>query len=1143
MSARVTAKLFNGSNGLLVYRASRLEALVPPMLSLLAAVPASGKHLLVKQTVLVAHAGMRRWLTDEVAKLRHAQDGSAAIVADLDLVLFSTWMDRLAQQVLSKHAVAVEAYRHGTLRWTVFDVLGSVATPLKDLDDDQRRMQVADRLAGLFSQYMIYRPDWLATWERGEKVVIVDDSNPMSFVGDVWREVFKRIKLPYRSQVQKELVERIANGAATEGDGQDAEAIVHVFGVNHMSAGDLRLLEAIAQHRIVVMYVPDPSAQRWQEVNASQRAAMSLKRDAELTEDERQALELDLLDAEHPLLAKWARLGQHFFARLESVDAAFDTRHHLDQAKFEVDAANEPATRLEAVQESIRQYDASLLTKEFVGDRSLLVHACHTPLRELEVLRNSLLDALANDPALRPEDILVVAPQIGEYAALIPAVFGKPGDRTSVLQYTMNDVPLARSHALVEWLQTLLGVPSERITAVKVLQLLRNPSVLRALKLNETQVEDVAEFFADNNIAWGFDAEDRLAHGVPLRKTNTLAWGFDRLMTAQVFGASRSFDDGKVFDNVMAAESKYRSGATNFEWAGALDTLIVKLFGINEFAKSKHTVPQWLDKLSSLFDALVSVDDKDEKAVTVWREINNALNSLREEVGDHSPSLSYAAMHDLLSAKLERLESGEFIGGNGVTFAGMVPQRSIPFKMIAVLGLNAGDFPRASQEDGLDLMLRFPRVGDREVRMDDRYLFLETIMSARSRLHLSYVGESASDGKERNPALPLAELMDELPKSADGGKGAWFVKHPLQPFDFKYFTAEPTGELVSFDRPPARVEIAAAKAKRPRVSDAVKAVRALEPIDINDVVTYYRDPAKYIASQRYDQFEVVDVDTTSSLEIEPLDPGFSPMLRMNWQLFQALLFGDLTSLSTTEAPEWLSANGMVPTGALLLESWEPAAKDAKDAFDAMRLQGLNKEMLSTLIDLDLGSVRLAGRVNAYTDGANQLHVVTPAFKAGASVAKLTFKDLLPPFIQWAALRLQNADRKRSVKLHTATTKGNTKWAAAINGWDELYTNGEVELDELRNHLRDAVLFFAASDRLYFPKTSWQATQKPDDVMTAWIGGDYSKGELDYSPRMQLLFGDLDLSFHSDDRDALIEDAKFLRNVLNFSSAIDKDEKP
>ena len=83
-------------------------------------------------------------------------------------------------------------------------------------------------------------------------------------------------------------------------------------------------------------------------------------------------------------------------------------------------------------------------------------------------------------------------------------------------------------------------------------------------------------------------------------------------------------------------------------------------------------------------------------------------------------------------------------------------------------------------------MARHARIGDRDTRSDDRYLFLETLMAARSRLHLSYHCEGAQDARPRNPAAPLAELMAFLDARL-GAERAWYVKHPLQPFDARYF--------------------------------------------------------------------------------------------------------------------------------------------------------------------------------------------------------------------------------------------------------------------------------------------------------------------------------------------------------------------
>lgn len=60
-----------------------------------------------------------------------------------------------------------------------------------------------------------------------------------------------------------------------------------------------------------------------------------------------------------------------------------------------------------------------------------------------------------------------------------------------------------------------------------------------------------------------------------------------------------------------------------------------------------------------------------------------------------------------------------------------------------------------------------PQKGDRAKRDDDRYLFLEALLSAQDVFYISYIGQSQKDGKERLPSILLSQLLDIINDSLE----------------------------------------------------------------------------------------------------------------------------------------------------------------------------------------------------------------------------------------------------------------------------------------------------------------------------------------------------------------------------------------
>ena len=1114
----MTNRSASGSNetgtvetGIVVYRASRLEALLDPLEKFLQEFPPA--QVLAPQTLIAAHPGMKYWLVGALAR-RRARGG---IVANLRILLASSWLDELAQSLLGNAAIALAAYRREPLRWRIHGLLETsdapeVATYLRGSDAPRRRFQLADRLAGLYTQYMVYRPDWLRAWQDGRA------AGPASFQADVWRQLRLQIAAPHRAERLTELVGEIERRG---GDGSHNEPL-HVFGLSHLAPAELHVLRAVARHRLVILYVPDPCREYWGGLRGERAQLQALAR---LPID--QELQHNLLQLDHPLLASWGRMGQHFVLALNEGEDQIrvDTRHWEDR----IDApASSPL--LIKLQESVRRLhdDAGLLTPRTLlhvdarADASLRIHACHTRLRELEVLRDALLMAMQHQPDLQPADIVVMAPDIHSYLPLVPAIFGEAGRHGGVLPYHFADVAMARSHPVFDAFLSVLRMPSARITAAEVIDLLQVPVLARTLGIDVDEVEKIADGLRAARVAWGLDAEFRGYFDVPEIDEHTFAWGMDRMLAGHVFGVPDDPQASPVFDGLWPLAHAQAIGA---DALGALDRLLIELAALNQDSRQPRAASAWVTRLLALLDRLfgaATASDEDRDALAQLRGCVLDLGT-ETAAAEVDPELDFSVVRDLLNTRLASAPAHQRLLLGGITFCGMVPQRAIPFRMIAVLGLNEGDYPRAPSDAGLDLMQKQRRLGDRDVRDDDRYLFLETLMAAREFLHLSYIGERVRDARACNPAAPLAELMQFLDGCAaiDPQQSKlprpWLVKHPLQPFDPRYFDGRDAA-LMAFSRNwlPAQTPVVE---HRPESMAALSTIASTAVVSISRLQSFYKDPARAVANG--DLLIRLDALEDGRLaESEALDARADAIDRIGRQLLlHALKFG--APLPET-APDSLRLTGLLPAGRMGEQAYARERAVAQGALDAAKdfacLRNGLPDKVPVLIDRELAGRRWQGRLDrVYASSEGWLLFdVFPQKKLDA----LSFKERIPLFIEWLLLQLHlGSDRQRiEVCLLCAPDGGKSKpsplpnWVAALNDIDASIraadADGDSEQlqaihDDLEARLDD-LLRLAEQARAhglrYFPQTSWAAlSDDPDAVGKAWSGSDHGIGERDYAP--------------------------------------------
>ncbi|HTA64655.1 MAG TPA: exodeoxyribonuclease V subunit gamma, partial [Xanthomonadaceae bacterium] len=1115
---------------------------------------------LAPQVVIAAHPGMRQWLLGALARKR----GVGGIVANLDVVLPGTWLDRQAERILGEGCIATLDYRREVLRWRIHAALGGlhdarIDAYLRGHDVARRRFQLADRLARIYTQYLVYRPDWLQAWAGGR-----DPVGDSGFHLPLWRELRASIGAPHRGERLARLTAAFVDAAIAHDDEP-----LHVFGLSHMAPSELAVLRAVARHRLVVLYVPDPCREFWGGLRGERSRLRELvARDADGLENEAVFREHG-----HPLLASWGRLGQHFLLALDDSEAAIDERHYLDKPE----AAIEPANRLQRVQESIRRAEPALIaSREDAAvqrvDRSLRIHACHTRLRELEVLRDALLRELDERADLKPSDILVMAPNIGAYAPLLPAVFGEAGAATGPLPYHLADVAIANTHPLFGAFARLLDLPRSRMTAPEVVDLLGVPQIADRFSLSSGDVETIAGWLANGRIHWSLDAAFRERFDVPPIAEHSFAWGMDRMLAGYAMGA---IDDGDVVhlaDGTAIAPLAGIAGP-QAEALGALDAALVEFARWCELGARPLRAGAWAGLLEKRFDAVFRVDPQDAAAREAGVQLRRAIRGVADEPGQCGldPELEFAVVREVLRERMAATPERQAFLAGGATFCGMVPQRAIPFRVIAVLGLDDGVFPRTDGDGGLDLIGRHHRMGDRDVRSDDRYLFLQTLMSARDALHLSWIGQDVHDGQPRNPAAPLAELLATLdaaaglaPDTADiddasGGmhRRPWLVRHPLQPYDARYFDGSDPA-LFSYRIDFAQMDPVAQAAKAGAADAGIAAfmaTRAAAPVadgdsvSLADVLAYFRDPAKQFLTRRMN----VRLDALADDRLddsESLEAKVDAIENLARRLFLDAAARGEHALSDTP-PEWLRSCGLLPPGRLGDDAWAKEAEKVDalleniEAYPAFA-SGLPRRAAQPSARR-IGDWRIEGELPRACETRDARWIID-AFP-GKREDQLDFRQRIGLFIEWGLLRLDDPCGEREVRLCLPCAGTKHGWQDAINAWDVRFVAAARERDQaalaamavdLRSRLLELFDHWRAAQsdpRWYFPKTSWAAASGPEDMTIAWqgSGGSYgSVGERDYAPGYaKLLAGmaGLDATWLQDE--ALSDSANRLRALIEL----------
>ncbi|KPA15278.1 exonuclease V subunit gamma [Candidatus Magnetomorum sp. HK-1] len=935
-----------------IYQSNKTEKLLDKLAEILRT-PLSNP--LAPETIIVQSKGMERWISLQLAeRMECCANIEFPFPNGFVRSLFAELMPDIDQ---SFNKDKPQEFDVDVMTWKLMQCISKhlendAFAPLANylIDDvilDLKKLQLCERIADTFDQYVIFRPEMIDSWEKKQ------DNHWQAIL---WRALSENVSDLHDARLGQMAMKRLFDN---NNNSKPFKERFFVFGISAIPKFHTQLLIALSHICDVHIFLLNPSQEYWGEIRSKKEIArIHFKTSPDLEEDL-------FLEEGHPLLASMGKLGRDFFNMLYG----FMDNHYIQmdfKDCFEPVSAKNLLTSVQAQMLELNSEMEKSTIHVAPEDHSIAVHSCHSPMREVEVLYDQLLHMFENDPSLSPRDVLVMTPDIETYAPLIQAVFDHP-DRHTAIPYSITDRNRRKESQIIDAFLMILDLPGSRLEAGQMLSILECPAVARRFNIASTDMPLINHWVEETRIRWGESGEYRTQFGMGAYPENTWRYALDRLL----LGYAMPGEKDHPFCSILpydAIEGQTAALVGHFvQWAETIFKTVKAL-------DSTKTIIEWVQIFNTVLDDCFLPQDVEDIQIIAIRDILHRLEQISNKLGQenntfnlNNMSISFSAIKWYLSHTLEKPRSHMgFLSGH-VTCCAMLPMRAIPFKVICMIGLNDLTYPRRDRSPNFDLIAQNPKAGDRSIRNDDRYIFLEALISARKRLYISYVGQSITDNALRPPSVLISELLDYLDDhfvfSNGNSRESLITYHRLQAFHQAYFNDKNILFSYSSDNCNAAKELIA-RTKQTEVPFLSKPFPEVveNKISLTELLTFFRNPIQYFFNHR---LGLVLTDRVRTLERrEPFNIEGLEKYNLKNDLLDILLENDAPYAFLDQ----IRAKGILPLG----EVGRVAYIDVIDELKQMskKIQHLIKDPLPDItLDIKIDGIQLFGNIqNCYQEG-------------------------------------------------------------------------------------------------------------------------------------------------------------------------------
>lgn len=800
----------------------------------------SYKNPFSKHTIVTQSSGMSRWITLNISqKLGISTNINYYFPYKLLLELYS----------LIKNEELKYYYNNNLMTFTIYYILNNTNFVEKHnvLEKFIHKISVNDgnlikfshQLATMYEKYIQYRPNWIREWNQDRLVKLANDNfNHQIWQKDLWNTLKSYILKPDLVEIL-DIIKKDFNKLALPEN--HPLKTIHFFGISHLPPFYIELLKLIdnSNQIDVFYYYQTPSVEYYADQNKTTS-----------------------------LLGSFAKSGKDFFdilnqnfnlsydeASLSLVDDIATKNNLLNYIKYDL---------LKCVERKLESshfndlFDTKSINKD---DKSIEILSNYNNIREIEVVYDKILEILSNDPDCKPDDIIVMSPNINDYSDYIEAVFANDKYR---IPYVVADKSILYENQIFTLLIQLLSIYESRFTIVDIWDLIKNEYIKSHFNLNETDLLFIDNLFDKTNFRWGLNGEFKKKFGLETTEENTLHHSLFQMflgycispdlldnISNSIFNTNRS---NLVYENTYYIPFDDTEGECVNSYSKLLN-FISKLQKLYYNLLVSHTIDEWIEILDEIRNNFLPVETHN-----TYNSIIQNISKLKElnlpEI--YNTPFPIQMLKTLIQTILNQTSTTNRFLQNGITFCSLIPMRSIPFKYIFLIGMNIDKFPKESTIPEFDLIKSNPQLGDKTQADDDKYIFLETLLASKEKLVISYQGRDEITNENKQISSTIDELLNyintyyQLPDGINDIRKIILTEYPLQGFSKHYFEKE--SHLSTYQN---KYYYIAKSIYSSDIKDVnSKALKINQPIDENnleidleELIRFFKNPTQYFVNK------------------------------------------------------------------------------------------------------------------------------------------------------------------------------------------------------------------------------------------------------------------------------------------------------
>ncbi|OQY01107.1 MAG: exodeoxyribonuclease V subunit gamma [Desulfobacteraceae bacterium 4572_130] len=1007
------------------------------------------KDPFVLEWICVQSRGMKQWISLEIAK-------KFGICANISYFFPKDIIEKIFISLNCMDDLKISLNKD-ILLWKIMGLLPEliklpefqgIKNYIKDDNTGIRLFQVSEKIAQIFDNYQVYRPKMILKWQENNENYGIKESSDL-WQPILWKKIVDHNVYNHIALGTKYFFENIKKKQLIKSLSKKLPQRISFFGISFLPPVFLKVLEQTSNYIEINFFLFSPCNQFWGYITSEkQREKISLKK-AEINISQ----EDFYLEQGNPLLASMGMSGKNFHLLVENIDC-YEPFSDLWQ-----DPIFESKTMLSYIQSDILNLVHRKKNKDKVpvkipdNDRSIFIHCCYSPMREVQVLKDQLLNLFQENPDLKPDDIIVMVPDINCYNSYIETVFSIE----EKIPFTINDrTKKSDSETFVTFLQ-ILRASKTRLNLNEVINILSRKSVGLKFNILDHNLKFIHKISQKAGICWGIDSNHRKFHGFPEFHENTWEFGLQRLM----LGYAMPEKHDSLFWGILPLES-YEGNEIQILGRFALfyNTLCECLKNLAGSRTRHKTFDHWVEVFKEILFSMID-NNKDNKED--YKYILDTLEDIKTKADNamYFNEISFETALAFLEQRIEITESYSTFFTGGVIFCNLVPMRSVPFKVVALMGMDDLSFPRKNISESFDLIKKYPKTGDRIIKYEEKYLFLEALLCARQNFLITYTGMNIKD----NSIIPCSSVINELIETINDSfifseKYNVVINHPLQPYNDKYFMEKSRPQFFSFSKHYKKI---AQIIRKKNYKKHIKKDFILNPLNnlskeeyfitIDDLISFFRMPVEYMMKNRlgiiFPKYHDYSNDR-EPIEIHGLE---------NYFLGQSLLEKMLKKKSENIKDFYIyfKALGMLPHGKKGEIEFKETAENVKFLYNKA-VSHISGDIKKIPLNIKINNTYITGNIGNISKHSRHKVIF----------AKPSFKIILKAWINHVFLNAVTNDRKYSTFLTLRSLRDK-----ANKGAETIYFKPIKH--ECKSILSDIIdLFWRGMNRplIFFPETSW-----------------------------------------------------------------------